>query len=171
MDWAEFRAKTAGNDVDREEIEAFLMFEARLLDERRFHDWMALFADDGYYWVPSSPEQTDPLNQASLFFDDRELMKTRVDRLNHPRIHSQTPPSRTSHVVANVTVEDEDAAAGEYTIGSSFNMVEYRLNRQRVFAGRYTHRLRRDGDGYKIAWKKVDLINCDDIFEMMAVPI
>ena len=31
------------------------MHEARLLDERRFRDWMDLFADDGTYWVPAAP--------------------------------------------------------------------------------------------------------------------
>jgi 3-phenylpropionate/cinnamic acid dioxygenase small subunit len=171
MDWAEFRGKTVSNGVDRAEVEAFLIYEARLLDERRFEDWMALFADDGYYWVPSKPDQADPHNHASLFYDDRELMKTRIDRLNHPRMHAQTPPSRTAHMVANVTVEEVDEATGEYLIGSTFNMVEYRQNRQRLFAGRYLHRLRRDGDGFRIAWKKVELINCDDLFEILAVPI
>lgn len=171
MEWAEFRRKTASNGVDRAEVEAFLMYEARLLDDRLFYDWMALFADDGYYWVPARPDQQDPHNQASLFFDDRELMKTRIDRLHHPRIHSQNPPSRTSRVVTNLTVEEADAPAGECLIGSNFNMVEYRQNRQRVFAGRYLHRLRREGDGFRIAWKKVELINCDDIFETLAVPI
>ena len=171
MDWAEFRKSVLPNGVDRAEIEAFLIFEARLLDDRRFYDWMELFAEDGYYWVPSEPDQDDPHNKASLFFDDRALMKTRIDRLHHPRIHSQTPHSRTVHVVANVTVEEADTARGEVQIGSSFNMVEYRQNRQRLFAGRYLHRLRRDGDGFKIAWKKVLLVNCDDIFEALAVPI
>ena len=171
MDWAEFRRKTLSNGVDRAEIEAFLIYEARLLDERRFYDWMDLFTDDAYYWVPSKPDQESPLNHASLFYDDRELMKTRIDRLYHPRIHSQIPHARTAHVVTNMMVEEPDDGTGEFLIGSCFNMVEYRQGRQRVFAGRYLHRLRRDGDGYRIAWKKVELINCDDAFETIAVPI
>ena len=44
---------------------------------------------------PAVPDQQSPFDQASLFYDDRDLMKTRVDRLEHPRIHVQTPPSRT----------------------------------------------------------------------------
>jgi 3-phenylpropionate/cinnamic acid dioxygenase small subunit len=160
-----------GAGIDREPFELFLIHEAQLLDERRFRDWMALFAEDGTYWVPAVPNQESPFNQASLFYDDRELMKTRVDRLEHPRIHVQTPPSRTAHIVGSVIVEQADDATGEYLIGSTFIMVEYRDEQQRVFAGRQHHRLRRDGASFRIVQKRVDLINCDSAFEAMAVPI
>lgn len=170
MDWATYRAKALpGDGIDLAEIEAFLAYEARLLDERLFYDWMALFAEDGTYWVPARPDQPDPYNHASLFFDDRELMKTRIDRLNHPRLHSQTPASRTARVVGNLTLEG--AENGTLAIGSSFTVVEYRQDAQRVFAGRYRHQLRRSGDGFEIASKKVELINCDGLFEPMSVPI
>ena len=96
-------AQPAGvSGIDRAPFEEFLIHEATLLDARRFRDWMALFAEDGTYWVPAVPDQQSPFDQASLFYDDRDLMKTRVDRLEHPRIHVQTPPSRTAHLVGNV---------------------------------------------------------------------
>ena len=158
-------------DAGRAAFEEFIIHEARLLDERRFRDWMALFADDGTYWVPAVPDQKSPFDQASLFYDDRDLMKTRVDRLEHPRIHVQTPPSRTAHLVGNVVVEQADDGKGEFTVGSTLIMVEYRDDTQRVFAGRQHHRLRRDGDSFRIVQKRVDLINCDSAFEAMAVPI
>jgi benzoate/toluate 1,2-dioxygenase beta subunit len=156
---------------DRAPLEQFLMHEARLLDERRFREWMELFADDGTYWVPAAPDQESPFDQASLFYDDRELMRTRVERLEHPRIHVQTPPSRTAHLVGNVLVEQADEARGEVVVGSTVIMVEYRDEAQRVFAGRQRHRLRRDGTSFRIVQKRVDLINCDSAFEPMAVPI
>ena len=157
--------------INRARLEEFIMHEARLLDERRFRDWMALFADDGTYWVPAVPDQQSPFDQASLFYDDRELMKTRVERLEHPRIHVQTPPSRTAHLVGNVLLEQADEAKGEYVVGSTVIMVEYRDEAQRLFAGRQRHRLRRDGAGLRIVEKRVDLINCDCAFEAIAVPI
>jgi hypothetical protein len=49
--------------------------------------------------------------------------------------------------------------------------VEYRDEAQRVFAGRQRHRLRRDGQDFRIVQKRVDLINCDSAFEAMGVPI
>jgi 3-phenylpropionate/cinnamic acid dioxygenase small subunit len=156
--------------IDRGPFEDFLIDEARLLDERRFRDWMALFADDGTYWVPAVPGQKSPLDQASLFYDDRDLMKTRVERLEHPRIHVQTPPSRTVHMVGNVVVE-ADLGHAEFAVGSTVIMVEYRDDAQRLFAGRQRHHLRRHGDSFRIVQKRVDLINCDAAFEAMAVPI
>jgi 3-phenylpropionate/cinnamic acid dioxygenase small subunit len=157
--------------IDRARLEEFVMQEARLLDERRFREWMGLFADDGTYWVPAVPDQQSPFDQASLFYDDRDLMKTRIDRLEHPRIHVQTPPSRTAHFVGNTLIEAVDEAKGEYVVGSTMIMVEYRDEQQRVFAGRQHHRLRRDGTSFRIVQKRVDLINCDSAFEAMAVPI
>jgi len=161
----------AGAAAERGAFEDFIVGEARLLDARRFRDWMALFADDGAYWVPAVPDQKSPFDQASLFYDDRDLMKTRIERLEHPRIHVQTPPSRTAHLIGNVVIEEADDARGEYVVGSTVIMVEYRDDAQRVFAGRQTHRLRRDGENFRIVQKRVDLINCDSAFEAIAVPI
>jgi ethylbenzene dioxygenase beta subunit len=39
-----------GDELIRE-VEQFLYREARLLDERRFHEWLALFTDDVRYWM------------------------------------------------------------------------------------------------------------------------
>ena len=165
------KAKSAASAAGRAEFEAFLFEEARLLDARRFRDWMALFAEDGTYWVPASAGQQSPLDQVSLFYDDHDLMKTRIDRLEHPRIHIQTPPSRTVHLVGNVMLDDADDATGEYAVSSTFIMVEYREDQQRVFAGRQIHKLRRTADGFRIVQKRVNLVNCDAAFDAMAVPI
>ena len=157
--------------IDREQFELFLIHEGRLLDDRRFEEWMELFTEDGLYWIPSTPNQADPYKIASLFFDDRELMKTRIDRLRHPRIHIQTPPSRTNHMVSNVIVEEADEATGTYLVSSSMLMSECRLDIQRHFIGRQFHRIERAGDSFRIRLKRVHLINCDSPFEAMAVPI
>ena len=155
--------------MDAREFEQFLSDEARLLDDRRFRDWMGLFTEDGTYWVPAVPEQESAFDQASLFYDDRELMQTRIARLEHPRIHVQMPPSRTAHLIGNVVAEEGED--GEYRVSSTVIMVEYRNDKQRIFAGRQTHRLRRDGAELRIVQKRVDLINCDAAFEAIAVPI
>jgi 3-phenylpropionate/cinnamic acid dioxygenase small subunit len=161
----------AADGNSRAAFEEFIIHEAGLLDARRFRDWMALFTEDGTYWVPAVPDQNSPFDQASLFYDDRDLMKTRVDRLEHPRIHVQTPPSRTAHLVGNVVIEKTDTANNEYVVGSTVIMVEYRDDTQRTFAGRQRHRLRREGESFRIVQKRVDLINCDSAFDAMAVPI
>jgi 3-phenylpropionate/cinnamic acid dioxygenase small subunit len=75
------------------------------------------------------------------------------------------------HLVTNVAVEPPDASTGEVVVTSSVMMVEYRLDRQRIFAGRQHHRLRYQDSAWRIAHKRVDLVNCDAAFEAMAVPI
>jgi len=171
MDTTAATASSLSARPAREVLELFLIREAKLLDERRFREWMELFAEDGAYWVPAAPNQESPFNHASLFYDDRALMKTRIDRLEHPRIHIQTPPSRTAHLVGNTLIEEIDAAKGEVVVSSTVMMVEYRDDSQRTFAGRQFHRLRHTDDDYKIVLKRVNLINCDSAFDAMAVPI
>jgi benzoate/toluate 1,2-dioxygenase beta subunit len=163
-------------------VEAFLVYEARLLDERRFEEWAALFTPDGYYWAPAQPGQDDPRSDVSIFFDDRELMQERIRRLRHPRVHAQLPASRTSHLVVNVTVElsaagDKAASPAGVLVRSKFLMCEYRPSLpegfKRFFSGTAWHQLvpaeRDEGDGFRIRWKKVELVDCDAAFEPLAI--
>ena len=154
---------------DRREIEDFLIHEAALLDDRRFEEWRDLFAEDGRYWAPLRPGQESP-DECSLFYDDRNIMQTRFERLRHPNIHSQIPPHRTCHIIGNVVIDNLDIGSGEVVTKSNLIMTDYRTQVQRVFSGRVLHRLRRFSGGYKIVLKRVDLINCDDVFELIAVP-
>src|SRR5215468_12294243 len=79
-------ARRAVEPLDRERCEQFLLHEARLLDEAKFDDWLALFTADAWYWVPSEPEQDNPHDTVSLIYDDRRLLETRVRRLASPRM-------------------------------------------------------------------------------------
>ena len=150
------------------ECEAFLVHEARLLDEGRFDEWLALYTADAWYWVPSEPNQASPRDTVSLIYDDRRLLETRVRRLASPRIYSQEPRSRTSRIIVNVTIEQTEGNA--CTVRSKFQLLEYRRETQRVFGGTCFHRLVRSSDGIQIAWKRVDLVNCDAPQEGLVVP-
>ena len=48
------------------EIESFLFHEARLLDDALFQDWLALFTDTAWYWVPIQPRQDNPFDTVSI---------------------------------------------------------------------------------------------------------
>jgi 3-phenylpropionate/cinnamic acid dioxygenase small subunit len=156
--------------LDVAACEGFLIHEARLLDEARFDEWLALFTADAWYWVPSEPGQKSPRDTISLIYDDRRLLETRVRRLSSPRIYSQEPRSRTSRIVANVTIEEAAADGSACTVRSKFQLLEYRRNAQTTYAGTSFHRLVRAGDGIRIAWKRVDLVNCDAALEGLLVP-
>ena len=150
------------------ECEQFLIHEARLLDEGRFDEWLRLFTADAWYWVPLEPNQASPRDTISLIYDDRRLLETRVRRLASPRIYSQEPRSRTSRMIGNVTIEEADGAA--CTVRSKCQLLEYRRETQRMFGGTCFHRLVRGDLGIQIAWKRVDLVNCDAPHEGLVVP-
>jgi benzoate/toluate 1,2-dioxygenase beta subunit len=154
--------------LDVHHCEQFLLQEARLLDDGKFDDWLALFASDAWYWVPSEPNQTDPVETVSLIYDDRRLLETRVRRLLSPRMYSQEPRSRTSRVLTNVTIEETDGKS--CTVRSKFMMIEYRREQQRIFGGTAFHRLVRSNGRIMIAWKRVDLVNCDAPLDGITIP-
>jgi benzoate/toluate 1,2-dioxygenase beta subunit len=154
--------------LDLHRCEQFLLHEARLLDEAKFDDWLALFTSDAWYWVPSEPDQPDPHQTVSLIYDDRRLLETRVRRLASPRMYSQEPRSRTSRIVGNVTIEANDRTS--CTVRSKFIMIEYRREQQRVFSGTALHRLVHADGRVMIAWKRVDLLNCDAALDGITIP-
>jgi benzoate/toluate 1,2-dioxygenase beta subunit len=83
-------------------------------------------------------------------------------------MYSQEPRSRTCRVVGNVTIEANDRNA--CTVRSKFVMIEYRREQQRVFAGTALHRLAQSHSRVMIAWKRVDLVNCDAPLDGITIP-
>jgi 3-phenylpropionate/cinnamic acid dioxygenase small subunit len=158
----------ARQSLDLHACEQFLLHEARLLDDGKFDEWLALFTSDAWYWVPSEPEQTDPVETVSLIYDDRRLLETRVRRLASPRMYSQEPRSRTSRIVGNVTVEETGKNA--CTVQSKFMMIEYRREQQRLFGGTALHRLVQADGRIMIAWKRVNLVNSDAPMDGITIP-
>jgi 3-phenylpropionate/cinnamic acid dioxygenase small subunit len=147
-------------------LERFLFREARLLDERRFEEWQALFADDGIYWIPATPGQTDPVGEVSIAYENSQLLDVRVRRLMHEENYADQPPARTRRVIGNVTFEDE----APLTVRSNFTLVDFQGDEQRVFAGQYVHDLVPAGDGFRISLKRVNLLNCDAPMGAIVVP-
>ena len=166
--------------LDLRRCEQFLLREARLLDDGKFDEWLALFTPEAWYWVPSEPDQADPAETVSLIYDDRRLLETRVRRLASPRMYSQEPRSRTSRIVANVTIEEavplptlprtRGREGWGCIVRSKFMMIEYRREQQRLFGGTMLHRLVQTEGRIMIAWKRVDLVNCDAPLDGITVP-
>src|SRR5260370_29928957 len=86
---------SARQSLDLQHCEQFLLHEARLLDDGKFDDWLALFTPDAWYWLPNEPDQADPVESVSLLYDDLRLLESRARRLHRPRMYSQEPRSRT----------------------------------------------------------------------------
>jgi len=147
--------------------EQFLFHEARLLDTQRYEEWLALFTDDATYWVPLEQGQKDPYETSSIIHDDRTLLELRVKQIRHPRAHARLPLARTVHQVSNVMQLGE--ANGELRVASALQVVEFRNEKQRVYGALVEHRLRVSGDTFRIAHKRVDLINSEAELDGIAI--
>ena len=135
--------------------------EARLLDEKRFDEWYELFTEDAYYWVPLAPGQTDPLTHNSLAYEDKLLLKLRIERLKQPTAFSQKPASRCLHVLQAPELDRSDAARGEFTLRTPFIYTETRGEESQRYAATAWHTLVRADQGLRIRLKRVDILNAD----------
>ncbi|MBS41201.1 MAG: aromatic-ring-hydroxylating dioxygenase subunit beta [Rhodospirillales bacterium] len=152
-----------------QEIETFLFMEARLLDERRYSDWLKLFSLTAWYWVPISKEQENPYDHVSIIYDDRKLLETRLRRLNNKNIHAENPPTQTSRIIGNVTLENIDETSCIVDVSSQFQIVEFRGNRQRIFAGKIMHHLSFNRNKFFIDGKRIDLVNAEGMMEGITI--
>jgi 3-phenylpropionate/cinnamic acid dioxygenase small subunit len=146
------------------ELSDFVLGEARLLDEQRFDEWLALFAEDAHYWMPLEWRQTDPRLTTSLMYEDTLLLKIRVERLKGSRTYSQKPQSRCHHLLQAPRVDRRDDAANRYETWTPMHYVESRGDRQDFYAAWATHHLIAVDGRIKIRLKRVDLVNCDAAF-------
>lgn len=142
------------------EVEQFVYTEVRLLDEQRWEDWQALFAEDGLYWAPASHNQPDPYEHVSLIFEDQLLRKVRCERFNHPNAISLQPFPKTSHLVSNIMIDDQ-GGQGKFHVNARFQMHEFRRGQPAVFAGLYEYVLVKDEGEFMIHQKKATLVNCE----------
>ena len=149
--------------TDQELID-FVVREARLIDQQRFDEWLDLYADDAYYWMPLEWNQTDPRLTCSLMYEDKLLLAIRVERLKGARTFSQKPKSRCHHVLQTPQVDSRDATANSYVTWTAMHYVETRLEEQTLYAAWATHHLTVENGKLRIKLKRVDLINCDAAF-------
>jgi 3-phenylpropionate/cinnamic acid dioxygenase small subunit len=147
--------------LDERELADFVVREARLLDERRYEEWNALFTDDAIYWVPLVPMQPEGLDHTSHLYEDKLLRELRIERLKSPRAFSQQPPTRSHHLLQTPTVERADRAANQYVVRSEFHYTESQGDELNTFVGTCFHHLTVDGGTLRMTLKRVNLINCD----------
>ena len=151
------------------QIELFLFEEARLLDAGKFAEWLKLYEPQGIYWMPSQSGQTDPLNVASIVYEDHAILSIRVQRLLEARALVLTPMPRTTHLVSSI--EAQEAEGGDFTATAAFICVEHQADKQKIFSGQHTYQLARKDDSFRIKMKRVALLNSDGVHSPMAVPL
>jgi len=148
--------------IRTDSVTRFIHEEAELLDRGAFDVWLDLFTEDGRYWVPSHPDQTDATSEISLYHEDRALMEARIGRLRHPRALGR--PLRTSHLIGNIRI----AEVPEYVVvRSRFQMIEFIDDEQRLHGGAVEHHLVPHAESWKIRLKRVDLVNAGGVFDLL----
>ena len=153
-------ARAIGDPVARETFRMLLEREARLLDQLKYEDWLALYTADCIYWVPSTPNAGDPRREIAVMFDDRRRLEDRIYRLRTGFAWSQAPASRTVRLITNVeafaTARDDVRM-----LRSNFLISEFWGDETRILTGWAGHRVVRDGGAWKIRVKQVNLLECD----------
>ena len=158
-------------------IEQFLYREARLLDERRFHDWLGLFTDDVHYWMSARSNRYPRSSKAiaildaerfaeaeaaeedglGLFDESIGTLTARVARLDTGMAWAEDPPSRTRHLITNIEVES-GASDSEVTVRCNFIVYRSRgETEQDFYVGARVDRLRLIDGAWKIANRRLTL--------------
>jgi 3-phenylpropionate/cinnamic acid dioxygenase small subunit len=158
-DWQD-DARAVTDVATRDEFRRLVEREARLLDQLKYDDWLAMYAAECLYWAPSTPNAGDPRREIAVMFDDRRRLEDRIYRLRTGFAWSQAPQSRTVRLITNVevfaTTRDDT-----HMLRSNFMISEFWDKETRILTGWAGHRVVRGGAGWKIAAKQVNLIECD----------
>lgn len=159
------------------EVEQFLYREARLLDERRLHEWLELFTEDVRYWMPVSSTRYPAVSKAigaidqmpspgpvavqedelAIFDETKATLRARVARLDTGMAWAEDPPSRTRHLISNIEVEEGEAPS-ELKVYSNYLVYRTRGEiEQDWYIGRREDILRRVDGAWRIARRKIVL--------------
>jgi 3-phenylpropionate/cinnamic acid dioxygenase small subunit len=148
----------------RHQIEDFLYLEAELLDERRLREWLELFTDDVHYWMPvrhnplerpqELEEELSKPGESYYFNDNKETLRTRVERLYSKTAWAEMPPSRTRHLISNIRIKKDDGV--EIEVHSNFIVYRTRMEKDEdIFVGTRKDILRRANGELKIARRTI----------------
>ena len=129
---------------NKKEAAELLYREAWYLDNKKWDEWLALYADEAIYWAPAMVGDegwTDnPDNDVSLMYMDRAGLEARIFRIEGVD-HATDPLPHTAHLVTNVLIHEE---RGEYIdVSASWTVHAYiRVRGGLRRSGRYEYTLR-----------------------------
>ncbi len=147
------------------DVERFLHREADLLDKREFRGWLELLTEDVRYWMPlhrnfsfgaSDQEHTREGRDLGWFDEGKFELTQRVEQILTGKHWAEEPASRTSHMLSNI----EASVVDEKHIDVSCRFLVYRNRTEAewdLFVGKRSDRLRREGEDFRIASRKIFL--------------
>jgi 3-phenylpropionate/cinnamic acid dioxygenase small subunit len=141
------------------DISQFLYREARLQDEHAYDEWESLWTEDAIYWVPANGEDVDPETQMSIIYDNRSRIALRIKQFHTGKRYTQDPRSRLRRLLSNIELlgrEDDDIR-----VGANALIYESALRGDTIWVARNEYLLRNTPLGWRMARKKVVLVNND----------
>ena len=144
-------------------VEQHYYREARRLSNRQYREWLnEMVAPDIHYWMPvlqerfvNDRQQVAPVHAAAVYNDDFEMLRMRVERLYTGLVWMEDPPSRIRYLITNVEVY-HTARPEELYVYSNFHIIRHRRAVERYeHTGAREDVLRRDGDGFRLARRKI----------------
>ncbi|MDI9897417.1 3-phenylpropionate/cinnamic acid dioxygenase subunit beta [Rhodococcus sp. IEGM 1381] len=140
-------------------LEDFYILEADLLDERRFEEWLELFADDVEYFAPIRVNRKSPasdvIEELGHFDDTKSSLTLRVKRLRTDVAWAEDPPSLTRRLITNVRV----VSVGSEALVVRTNMLLYRsrgdLGAHDLIVGQRQDTLRPHEDAWLISNRRI----------------
>lgn len=143
-----------------DEVRNFLYREARLLDDKDWDAWLAMYAKDAEFWMPAWDDDgkltVDPQSEISLmYYPRRDGLEDRVFRIRTEKSSASTPDHRTGHNITNIEVMDQDADGCTVR----FNWITYTMRYKLVdqYFGTSIYRIVREDGALCIKKKKVIL--------------
>src|SRR6201984_1926271 len=146
-----------------EDAQRLLYREARALYDRDWDAWLALYAPDVEFWMPSWDDDDelvgDPQTEISLIWDgNKGGLEDRVFRIGTERSSATSlPEPRTSHNITNVEILDQ--TAGDCRLRFNWVTYSYRYKTTDIYFGTSFYTLDIRGPEPLIKKKKVILKN------------
>ena len=149
---------------DLEQAAAFLFQEARRLDTHEWDAWISMYREDAVYWLPAWRDEyettADPQTEVSLIFHNTRLgLEERIARIESRKSITALPLPRTSHQISNVELRDVRPAHIETEASFAVHVYDPRTAKEHTRFGRYEHVISREQDTWRIAKKKIILVN------------
>ena len=141
-----------------------LLKEAAYLDDRLWDDWLALYAVDCVYWLPTwlteGTLSTDPQRElAHIYYASRAGLEDRVKRIRSMQSPASNSMRRTTHMVGNILTLAADENALQLRSSWTCHVFDPQHKRTSVLFGSAEYQLRLEERAWKIARKKTIVQN------------
>ena len=156
-------------------VQEFLYREARLLDAQKWAEWLELYCEDAVFWVPAVTMEgrhtTDAENSLNfIYIAGRVGLEARAFRVASGGSLASNPLPRTRHLISSVMI-DEDKPDELRAFANAQSVAFCEARGQQILTSSYEYVLRRQNGNFRIAQKKILLLEyvIDGYFDFFTI--